>query len=266
MWIYSAIIENDEGKFYLADNTYRNDSELSRNPDGDSDDLLGGPGAGIHIMNFAYGLPGLATTASWKAHRVSYVQKPMYVQDFYRMSEMGRETDPTIGDRWLPYLYVYARNVQDPFFKNAEKHELLFKANGVFTSRWEKGEFYKLPLPVVISPLENVIQDEWKVTSDNIPYDAAHMVYRMLDAMMTRLNVNAIFIGRDLEYGIPNDNLVERHEYNQIMATSDSNCRYVTSATYVPDDPFKNIDTNRSELLRILSGGSIIPERLTHLV
>jgi hypothetical protein len=92
------------------------------------------------------------------------------------------------------------------------------------------------------------------------------MVYRMLDAMMTRLNVNAIFIGRDLEYGIPNDNLVERHEYNQIMATHDSNCRYVTSATYVPDDPFKNIDTNRSELLRILSGGSIIPERLTHLV
>lgn len=266
MWIYSAIIDDTEGKFLLADNTYRSDSELSRNPDGDSDDLLGGPGAGIHIMNFAYGLPGLATTASWKAHHVSYAKKPMYVQDFYRMSEMGREADPTICERWLPSLYVHAQNVKDPYFKNAEKHELLFKANGIFTSKWEKGEFYKLPMPVVISPLENVIRDAWKVTSDNIPYDAAHMVYRMLDAMMTRLNVNAIFIGRDLEYGVPNDKLVERHEYNQIMATPYSNCRYVTSDTYNLSDPFKNIDTNRSELLRILSGGSIIPERLTHLV
>lgn len=269
MWIYSAIIENDDGRFYLADKTYRNDSELSRNPDGDSDDLLGGPGAGIHIMNFAYGLPGLATTASWKAHHVSYAKKPMFVQDFYRMSEMGRETDPTICERWLPSLYVHAQNVNDPYFKRAEKHELLFKSNGIFTSKWEKGEFYKLPMPVVISPLENVIRDAWNVTpemSDNIPYDAAHMVYRMIDAMMTRLNVNAVFIGRDLEYGIPNDKLVERHEYNQIMATPCSNCRYVTSDCYCYDDPFKHIDSNRTELLRILSGGSIIPERLTHLV
>ena len=266
MWIYSAIVENQEGKFLLSDRTYQDDNGLSRNPDGDSDDLLGGPGTGIHIMNFAYGLPGLATTASWKAHQVSYVQKPMYVQDFFRMSEMGRETDPTIGERWLPSLYVHAQNVTDPYFKNAEKHELLFKANGIFTSKWEKGEFYKLPMPVVISPLENVIRDSWGATSGNIPYDAAHMVYRMLDAMMTRLNVNAIFIGRDMEYGIPSDKLVERHEYNQIMATPDSNCRYVISASYCYGDPFKYIDTNRTELLRILSGGSIIPERLTHLV
>lgn len=266
MWIYSAITEDTEGKFLLSDNTYRYESELSRNPDGDSDDLLGGPGAGIHIMNFAYGLPGLATTASWKAHHVSYAKKPMYVQDFYRMSEMGRETIPAIGERWLPSLYVHTQNVTDPYFKNAEKHELLFKANWIFTRKWEKGEFYKLPLPVVISPLENVIPNSWKVTSDNIPYDAAHMVYRMLDSMMTRLNVNAIFIGRDMEYGIPNDKLVERHEYNQIMATQDSNCRYVISDTYKQDDPFKHIDTNRSELVRILSGGSILPERLTHLV
>ena len=56
MWIYSAIVENQEGKFLLSDRTYQDDNGLSRNPDGDSDDLLGGPGTGIHILESAPGL------------------------------------------------------------------------------------------------------------------------------------------------------------------------------------------------------------------
>lgn len=88
------------------------------------------------------------------------------------------------------------------------------------------------------------------------------MIIKLIIELMDAANTQELFIGYDPEPGIPSDKLVTRHEYNQIKAKADSNCRFVTSAPYDAYDPFRHIDTGRSALLNLLANGSILPRRL----
>lgn len=88
------------------------------------------------------------------------------------------------------------------------------------------------------------------------------MIIKLIIELMDAANTQELFIGYDPEPGIPSDKLVTRHEYNQIKAKADSNCRFVTSAPYDAYDPFRHIDTGRPALLNLLANGSILPRRL----